>query len=150
MAHSDCDTDADPRSEPRRPYEWCVLHHRVVMLLGGCMRAPRVRSHSKAKATPTQPDTTIGATLNKLTIMDKHDTGFVEKHSEAPVQTQTCYQMVPDRMLVYRVRPILALDLDGTLVDTTCPGTRPGEPSFTVDGRYETRLRPGLHAFLMA
>ena len=50
----------------------------------------------------------------------------------------------------YSTIPLLVLDLDGTLVDTTCPGTRPGEPSFTVDGRYETRLRPGLHAFLMA
>ena len=53
----------------------------------------------------------------------------------------------------YKTVPLLALDLDGTLLDTTVPGMRPGVPSFTVDtvdGMYETRLRPGLSAFLSA
>ena len=38
-------------------------------------------------------------------------------------------------------------------LDSACPGVRPGVPSFTVDGPgayFETRLRPGLSAFLMA
>lgn len=50
--------------------------------------------------------------------------------------------------------PLLVLDLDGTLLDTSRRGLRPGEPSFIVsDGLmhvYETRLRPGLATFLAA
>ena len=55
----------------------------------------------------------------------------------------------------YSVKPLLVLDLDGTLLDTAPSGIRRGKPSFTTSlGRdapaTETRLRPGLADFLEA
>ena len=50
----------------------------------------------------------------------------------------------------YKTAPLVVLDLDGTLLDTTNTGVRSGVPSFTFDGNCETRLRPGLGAFLGA
>jgi TFIIF-interacting CTD phosphatase-like protein len=50
----------------------------------------------------------------------------------------------------YEIVPLLVLDLDGTLLDSACPGVRQGVPSFTVDGMLETRLRPGIDAFFSA
>ena len=44
--------------------------------------------------------------------------------------------------------PVLALDLDGTLLHSTCPGTRPDVPFSFTNGEYETRLRPGLREFI--
>lgn len=52
----------------------------------------------------------------------------------------------------YAVKPLLVLDLDGTLLETAPKGTRTGPPSFLVNfsptNIQETRLRPGLEAFL--
>ena len=52
----------------------------------------------------------------------------------------------------YLVKPLLVLDLDGTLVDTTRSGARAGAPSFQFTkgptDTYDTRLRPGLKEFL--
>ena len=49
-------------------------------------------------------------------------------------------------------RPLLVLDLDGTLLDTCKKGTREGPPTFMAsdfpDEVYETRIRPGLAEFL--
>jgi len=53
----------------------------------------------------------------------------------------------------YQVKPLLALDLDGTLLDTTRRGVRQGTASFTINIGgviYETRFRPGLAEFLKA
>ena len=44
-------------------------------------------------------------------------------------------------------RPLLVLDLDGTLLDAAPPGRRPGKPAFLDRGK-EVRLRPGLGEFL--
>ena len=44
-------------------------------------------------------------------------------------------------------RPLLVLDLDGTLLDAALPGRRPGRPAFFHRGK-EVRLRPGLGDFL--
>jgi len=53
-----------------------------------------------------------------------------------------------------RAPPLLVLDLDGTLLDTSRRGMRPGQPSFTLTDNcmrlHETRLRPGLASFLAA
>ena len=49
----------------------------------------------------------------------------------------------------YNTVPLLVLDLDGTLLESTSPGTRPGIPDYKIDGVFETRLRPGLGAFLV-
>lgn len=46
--------------------------------------------------------------------------------------------------------PVLVLDLDGTLLDTTPAGTRRGTPPTFRWKNKETRLRPGLASFLSA
>ena len=49
--------------------------------------------------------------------------------------------------MVESARPLLVLDLDGTLLDAAPPGRRPGKPVFLDRGK-EVRLRPGLAEFL--
>jgi len=60
----------------------------------------------------------------------------------------------PPPASAYCVKPLLVLDLDGTLLDTAPRGMRPGKPSFVTSlslmNVQETRLRPGLAAFLEA
>lgn len=54
----------------------------------------------------------------------------------------------------YMIRPLITLDLDGTLLETTDKGTHDcGQPGFTFSNlgqKYETRFRPGLAIFLQA
>ena len=88
----------------------------------------------------------INALLHSLHEDRKRRRSIVEA-AAVPALTQSSSA---SSLACYKVVPLLVLDLDGTLLDSQLPGVRPGAPSFTVDGMYETRLRPGIGDFIVA
>eukprot|EP00966_Prymnesium_polylepis_P173069 4002993-Prymnesium_polylepis.1 len=92
-------------------------------------------------------------------LKELHDARLKRHKAETPAtvlaQEASSGALSPKYVDAYFVRPLLVLDLDGTLLDTQKPGVRPGcPPSFLVkfwsDDVQETRLRPGLAHFLRA
>lgn len=131
-------------------------------------RRPRPQTSTRGvRIRPAMLDTEMNALLRSLhdERMRRSVGAFVSDRTESPSYIEA--DLVPGRTdlvrahhtesplassvsACYQTLPLLVLDLDGTLLDSTVPGTRPGMPTFTVDGVIETRLRPGLGAFLVA
>lgn len=118
-----------------------------------------------AEAMPAA-DTSSTASTRKATPIAVEAAPYIvdnsllrELHAERNRRTgrELVHAMAIDLVRPYNVRPLLILDLDGTLLVSTprdMGGKMPGKPSFVTSFSsmdvQETRLRPGLVSFLEA